>query len=379
MENEKKGLNVKTIIIIAAIAFAVIVAVAGIIIWLQFKKSKNYENANIYLQTKRYEEAYELFDDLGSYKDSETKATEAKQAWDYEEAGKAMGRGDYEKAITLYDGLKGYKDSSSKLTECKNALVFKEAEDLYEKKDYDGAIAKLETLTDYKEEEKEEILSKCHREKLVAEINAKIEEKDFYGARDILDSDNGQYIRGQQQVQLYKTVRQPIAYDEGVKAKKKKLFYTAYKNFEEAGDYKDAKSKKKSCVKKKPKTKVTYRKKGASKAVSLKIKAPKVKGQCVYMKIYKYKNKEKLIGCVFLHPGKTATIRLPRGTYHLKAAYSSGKWFGKKEMFGDNARYQKLMNGGSDKFKLKGSGYILTLGGVVNGNVGTRGQSRSGF
>jgi hypothetical protein len=86
-----------------------------------------------------------------------------------------------------------------------------------------------------------------------------------------------------------------------------------------------------------------------------------------------------LVSTIFLTSNASITIDLPNGTYKIKAALGN-TWFGTEEMFGDEGTYSLLtFSGGAETIALADGDWELTLGGVSNGNVGSKSQSREGF
>ena len=92
-----------------------------------------------------------------------------------------------------------------------------------------------------------------------------------------------------------------------------------------------------------------------------------------YIKVYT--DSDELVSCVFLHTSAAVDIKLPSGTYRFKTA-TGEYWYGEEQLFGDEGYYQSLLfDGNNDTVYIDvGFGpYELTLGGVVDGNVGTQG------
>ena len=77
----------------------------------------------------------------------------------------------------------------------------------------------------------------------------------------------------------------------------------------------------------------------------------------------------------FIQPGKTASVRVPRGMYYLLIAVGD-LWYGTEHLFGDTGDYIS-----TEQLEILGSNYYhtLTLGGAKNGNMSSYGADPSEF
>ncbi len=146
-------------------------------------------------------------------------------------------------------------------------------------------------------------------------------------------------------------------------------FYKAKQLFDSLSlhDYKDSEERAASCEQPLPENGAL--KFGNGSGVELTVKVPN-QNESVLLKLYD--SNGTTAGQVFVHPGKSATVKMKGGTYTIKAAYGT-HWYGEIDLFGSYGNYQQLLNGYDAAFMLEsGYAYTLTLGGYSDGNVGTR-------
>jgi hypothetical protein len=158
-------------------------------------------------------------------------------------------------------------------------------------------------------------------------------------------------------------------------------FFTAQGMFQSIS-YLDSAERAEKCVQKWPKNGQVYRN-PEYKSTRTKLNIHGVVGddQATYIKIYT--TDDVLVSTVFIASSKSASVRLPGGTYRMKVGIGTS-WYGPEEAFGNgfNAFYSVLTfdENGTDSFTLEsGQGYNLTLGGVADGNVGSQGEDWSSF
>ena len=333
---EAKPSKSKKPLIIALIAAVVIVA--GIFIAraiINHMHEEDYAAASKALANEDYEGALKRFDDLGGFKDSEDKADFCRDCIDYEEAQHLFDDGKYEEAKAAFSKLNDFKDADEKVLLCDNVMKYEEAEKLFADKKYSEA------------------------QTIYAELP---EDQDHFPNR----AEHMTYCDNKQK------------YDVAAALLADKKYYDAYTAFSALGSFENSAAKADSCKRKFPSTGETYRnKKYAGTAVKLTIVPPGKQNN--YIKIYKDKD---LVSCVALANGNKATVYLPAGTYAIKDAYSSGPWFGEKDMFGSDGTYLELTNGNSKSFKLESNMiYTLTLrsGNAQGDAVGSENVERGTF
>lgn len=132
----------------------VFVSVVCLILGLTGCKSDDYKKANELLGQKRYEDALNVYTELGDYKDVASKISECK----YEIALIKIADSDFERAVQLLEELGEYKDSAEKRNEC----LYEIASQKYADQDFNGALEELHKLGDYKDAQ--EMTSNCERE-----------------------------------------------------------------------------------------------------------------------------------------------------------------------------------------------------------------------
>ncbi len=333
----KKGRSKKPLIIAAIAAVVVIAGIFGTRAVINHMHEKDYAAACKALATEDYEKALSGFEELGSFKDSKEQAEFCQDNIDYNKAAEVLESGDYDKARRAFKKLGDFKDSKEKVTLCDDLERYGEAEKLFAEKKYTEARA---------------IYAELPREDTDHFPNA---------ATHMTYCDNKQ------------------KYDAAAAKLNNKEYYAAYTAFSALGSFEDAHQKAESCKQKFPSTGEHHRnKKYSSKAVSLTI-VPPSNGQYNYLKLYKGSD---LVTCVALGKNQKATIRIPVGSYTIKDAYSTGAWFGDKDMFGDTGTYLKLTNGSKDTFKLEANMiYTLTLRSskAKGDSVGSQSESRGSF
>lgn len=333
----KKARSKKPLIIAMIAAVVIVAGIFGTRAVINHMHEKDYARASEFLANEDYESALMVFDDLGGFKDSKEKADFCRDSIDYEEAQNLFDDGKYEEAKEAFSKLKGFKDTDEKVLLCENAMKYVEAEKLFAEKKYTEAKA------------------------IYAELPREDTEHFPNAAAHMTYCDNKQ------------------KYDAAAAKLNNKEYYAAYTAFSALGSFEDAHQKAESCKQKFPSTGEHHRnKKYSSKAVSLTI-VPPSNGQYNYLKLYKGSD---LVTCVALGKNQKATVRIPVGSYTIKDAYSTGAWFGDKDMFGDTGTYLKLTNGSKDTFKLEANMiYTLTLRSskAKGDSVGSRSESRGSF
>lgn len=111
MEELKMDSKKAKIIGIIAAAVVVVGIIAAIVLKPIITNANTYSRAEDFLKVGSYEEAKELFDGLGDYKDAADKSKECT----YQMATSYISEGDYEKSNEMLEKIKGYKDADSKI------------------------------------------------------------------------------------------------------------------------------------------------------------------------------------------------------------------------------------------------------------------------
>ena len=136
----------KTGLIIGIIAAAVVLlAGAGLLVFFLTADARQYSKAMDLKDDGKYQEAIEIFTELGDYDDSATQITDCR----YLEAKKMLADGQYDKAIAAFTALKDYKDSETMIKQCD----YERAEKLLADGQYDEAKDYFKSLGDYSDSE----------------------------------------------------------------------------------------------------------------------------------------------------------------------------------------------------------------------------------
>lgn len=178
---------------------------------------------------------------------------------------------------------------------------------------------------------------------------------DFLDSEECIDEAKQKY---EQCISDYKSAEEYFANGE---------FYKAKKLYLAADPYEDAAEKADACEQPMPDNGAFKSGNGSAAVFTIKNSNG---DQSVFVKLYDAS--ENAVGKVFISAGKSATINMAAGSYSIKVGYGT-QWYGETDLFGDKGSYQQLMNGSETTFKIQG-GYThtLSLGGVTNGNVGSK-------
>ena len=350
------------------------------------EKGIQYVAAKKYMSNEEYDKAKDAFDSLGGFKDSADLSKECARAIAYENGVSLLEGGQYEEAIKAFEASENYENAeeliqqaNDLITEANRKAAYESGKALFESGDYEAALEALKSAEGY--EDSAALIEQCNVLLMQEQIVAAIEVEEYETALDLLDSEYGQKVEGRDD--LIKECQNGLRYIEGNAAFTEQLYYTAYKIFEELGDYRDSKSRMASCIQSTPETSEIYHHPSYTGSTTLEIDPNTDDGSYTYFKIYSVSGgTETLISCVFIRSGDTATVSLPGGTYILKTAYGFGDWFGEKEMFGTEGSYSRLLSSdsGGDQFVLDDNmDYILTLTHAENGNVGSDAETMDTF
>jgi tetratricopeptide (TPR) repeat protein len=375
-EPKKTGGKKWLIPVIAAVAVIALLAVLIPVMRSQ-SKIKRYNQGADMIESGDYQGAYEVFKELGNYEDSFTMAMYAQRGIGYKNALALMENKEYTSAAETFDGLAGFKDSRDLAAQCRQELAYQRAVALFDAGDYTGAREAFEAMDGFRESK--DYITRCGNELASIAYNKAIQEGDYRKALEVLDSGEGSW---ENEEAMRAECSNHLLYQEATEDLANGLNYTAYKKFLSLGSFLDSAERAKNCKVSKPGNGEVYRNsKYKTKYFTLKIKTPN-DGNFNYLKIYAVNSsgKETLAVSVFIRANKTVSITLPKGTYAFKCAYGSGAWFGEKEMFGDDAVYQRLTPNGNNSYTFSKKGtYTLTLRNATNGNTGAASEPRGTF
>lgn len=142
---KKKEKRILTIAAMVALTVAVIVLAVKFIVIPETK----YRDAVKLLEAKDYNEAKEIFVQLGTYRDSPERIS---KDIPYLKACDNLNNGDYEKAMKEFLDVGDYKDSANLLLEAQEGCYLK-ALTLLEKSDLEGAYSIFNSIQSYKDSE----------------------------------------------------------------------------------------------------------------------------------------------------------------------------------------------------------------------------------
>lgn len=143
--SRKMKIAKKVVLIAIPVIVALIIAyrVADVLIW----KTNVYNSAVSMAEAGDYENAISSFERIGSFRDSEQLAREAKNKRDYNDALRLFNEKEYELAITRFEVLGSYSNSAEKVLEIRCAY----ARSLSEEDRYDQALEQVKLAGDYKD------------------------------------------------------------------------------------------------------------------------------------------------------------------------------------------------------------------------------------
>ena len=124
--------------IIAAVAVALIVGNTIV-------PSAQYNHAAELMEQNEYEQAKEIYEGLGSFKDAQYKAEECLKGMTYVKATDAMNAGNYEEAAELFGSVSGFRDSDALKHECDIQIAEGKYNAYFTAGDYDNAMAYVQS------------------------------------------------------------------------------------------------------------------------------------------------------------------------------------------------------------------------------------------
>ena len=112
------------------------------------------------MNTGRYNEAIDAFEELGNFKDSSALAAKCQKIMNYEKAKVLFDAGNYEEAETLFKSAGDYRDASQLAVQSSAQVDYAEAKLLMESGDY--VAAKIASPLDSAIiPERDELISEC--------------------------------------------------------------------------------------------------------------------------------------------------------------------------------------------------------------------------
>lgn len=175
-----------------------------------------------------------------------------RNARDYAEAQRALGNGEYDEAIQLFDKLGSYKNSAAMLQkaygahrEAARAEVYRQASQLLEEGKFDEAEKSFTELEDYKDsphklEEIERLREDAAKEVIYKEAILKMEDAKYIEAEELFLS-LGEFRFAPKMAKQAGEKKNEWLYKKAMKHRKKGEFDAAIRTFKKLGDYKDSK------------------------------------------------------------------------------------------------------------------------------------------
>ena len=389
IKRDKKPKTKKRRNTIIAVCAAVVVAVAigAVFLGLFLNKDASYNDAVAMLKDDEPEDAAEVFERLGSFKDSQDYLQESNDLMAYFEAVEAFEDEDHESAAAMFAALGNFEDSEFYPQISNNNLAFKTAGELFDNGDFEGAQSIYKALGDF--ENSAQMVNKCQIRLDYTRAVALYDNSDYLAAKDVFDSLSGfkdskkmslvcQYRLSYDEAievmnnedytgaylalaeieqdtkdrefdfsmvmdyEVFKATKdicfQYVSYDTGKDYFDKGLYYSAKKSFDIAGSILDAEELALACAQPIETKEIYVNPDFEENKVSVTFKAPDSSGNNVCIKIIK--GGVDLASVVTIKAGEKIKIRLPSGSYDFRIG--NGKdWYGSEEFFGSDGFYFK--------------------------------------
>lgn len=323
----------------------------------------------------RYQQAYELMDagnpaeaktvfvELGAFKDANDLAQECQRLIDYHAAKQKLDGGSYEEAKQAFAALGSFEDADKMAQECQNAMDYHEAISLKESGELAKAREKFAALGNF--QDAAQMAQNCQDEMDYNTAVALMQDGSYEQAKQKFD-ELGMFMDS---LTLSSECQNHIDYSAAELVFNNGQYYDAYELFTSLNGFSDAGDRAMACFQPNPDTGEIYRNSDYSKkscAVTIKVGNA---GESLYLKIYT--PDDVLVSTVFVASGKKTKIKLPSGSYRMKAAYGVD-WFGETDMFGDGGYYEVLIFEDGTDIDTLSSKYIYTLSFLQqeDGNIG---------
>lgn len=215
------------------------------------RNTESYETAMEKLKEEDYVGAYEILTRLGDFKDSENQLAKFNDKYlldkDYNDALTNFAGEEYYKAYELFVKLKDFKESASKAKELEKTMeeIYNESLDLIEKKDYFEAKQKLDSIEGYKDSKNtlEAIADDYNKDTDYNYALNLIGDNKFVEAYEKLES-LGDFKESKYKLQeISKNYEIDKKYHEAINLYDDNKYYDAYKIFASLKDFKESKSK----------------------------------------------------------------------------------------------------------------------------------------
>lgn len=370
LPNARKKHALSTILIIAG---CVAVAGAALIFFLiNAGLNDRYQQAYELMDTGDAAEAKAIFVELGAFKDAKDLVQECQSLIDYHAAKLKLDSGSYEEAKQAFAALGSFEDADKMAQECQNAIDYNEAISLKESGELAKAREKFAALGNF--QDAAQMAQNCQDELDYNTAVALMQEGRYEQAKQIFD----EIVMFSDSLTLASECQSHIDYSAAELVFNNGQYYEAYQMFSSLSGFSDAADRATACFQSNPDNGELYRNPDYSKkscAVTIKVGNT---GESLYLKIYT--PDDVLVSTVFVTSGKKTKIKLPSGSYRMKAAYGVN-WFGETDMFGDEGYYEVLIFEDGTDIDTLSSKYIYTLSFLQQegGNIGGMNVNPEGF
>lgn len=372
-------------VIIGAVLLALAIALAFII--PAYKKSQTYKLGIEKLHNGEYQEAVDTLAEIEGYKDADQYSAYASGLKAFYDGDLDIARSDLEESGGLEDaGLyTSYIDGVQSMEEGYDASSYQFAADSFtaagELLDSADMAVYTQAVSDFIQGNTEaagaafrtvvsdnaipsEYVDTAKNVVLYLDSVAKFDSDDYSVKDDfntVAANDDG-LIGGIASEYVY--------YIEGKELYDEKHYYKASRKFDYCFDIKDAEELYNSCIQERPATGIVYNKNKSS-AVSVKI-YDNSDGDDLFVKFYD--SNDKLVETLYIRDGKNGTAKIANGKHRMALASGDGnEWYGTKDMFGSNGRYQRLLIDGDKEYYNFQKNYEYTLKfNVKDGNVSSK-------
>lgn len=168
-----------TLAFLAVMIFALVIFF-GWAFYLKAQINQKYESAIEMLQNGQYEDARDVFNSLGNYKDSISKLNESLNYLKYDEANKLFEKKCYQDAAKIFSTLGEFEDSQALAKES----MYYYAVDLYEDEKYEEAFSRFQELEGYED-------SNLYIANITLHLQEEMKERIFNKANELFQS--GEY------------------------------------------------------------------------------------------------------------------------------------------------------------------------------------------
>ena len=286
-----------------------------------------YHEAEDTYDSKDYEAALVLFKNLGDYEDSEDYAQLCQQYIDYDEANSLFTTLSYEQAKVIFVALGDFEDSVNMAELCQVNIDYIKAKEYFELEDYEGAKTLFETIPDF--EDSSDMLVYCEVMISYTEALQSMDKGSYSEA--VLELKALEYDLMSTDLDFSEILpMEELKYNLGQSYYKQELYYSAYKEFKEAGNYQDAFSMANSCVKTSETGELYINPDYTKNTVKFTFYGVKDSNDDAFIEVY---NGSVLVSTCYVKHGEKLKVYYPTGAYGFKVYYGD-TWYGLKEKFG---------------------------------------------